>query len=355
MIAIVNSQCEYWKREFGAEVIIKDSSFRTNVLDVIHSGIKPVLQIDNDLNEFQFLSELPEKSIIVWLHSDEALDTTFNKKIIKLDSVSLILRPYHLNNPEIKNLKSSWLYFLRNIKHIKSIVEFSKMFIWFWRGLGMFFREKKIIEMLVKEQKPFHNFPLGYTDVFCRSFLKITGSETFISNKSLLIKEFDPKVIPVNRLSFIGQIGQIVRTVAIRSAKKAPESKVITRTEYGAGNYENEVVQKNGIEYVQMVLNSKFILCPPGNISGNSFRIHETVVSKRVPVVISSPLSDPNFVSPVSELFIGNRVQSWDQILKLLPLISEDQYISLLDSNFKILQNQIQFAKALIEKEAMNL
>ena len=351
MIAIVNSQCEYWKREFGADIIIKDLSFQSNVLELIRKGIKPVIQIDNDLNEFKFLSKLPEKSIIVWVHSDEALDISFNRKIMKLDSVSLILRPYHLNNPEIKNLKFSALYLLKNMQHAKSIVEYSKMYFWFWRGLGMYFREKKIIKMLMKEQKPFHNFPLGYTDVFCKSFLKISGFQPNISNQSLLIKEFSPKLTPVYGLSFVGQVGQIVRTVAIRSAEIAPESIVIKRTEYGAGNYDDNVVQTNGLEYVRMVLSSKFVLCPPGNISGNSFRIHETVVSKRVPIVIASPLSDPNFVSPVNDLFMGSLIHSWDKIIKLLPLISEDQYESLVDSNFDILQNQINFAKALIEKE----
>jgi hypothetical protein len=151
-------------------------------------------------------------------------------------------------------------------------------------------------------------------------------------------------------LSFVGQVGQIVRTVAIRSAEKAPGSKVIKRTEYGAGSYADKIVQTNGLEYVLMVLSSKFILCPPGNISGNSFRIHETVVSKRVPVVVSNPLSDPNFVSPVNDLFKGNNFQSWDQVIKSLPIISEVRYGSLVVSNFEMLQNQILIAKAMIEK-----
>jgi hypothetical protein len=350
MIAIVNSQCEYWKREFGADITIKDSFFQTKVLEIIRRGIKPVVQIDNDLDELQFLSKLPKKSIIAWLHSDEALNTSFNKKIIRLDSVSLILRPYHLNNPEIKNLKLSALYFLKNIKHLKSIAEYIKMFFWLWRGFGMYSREKKIIKMLMKKQKPFHNFPLGYTDVFCKSFLKISEFEPLISNQSLLSDQFTPKVFPINSLSFVGQVGQIVRTVAIRSAEKAPGSNVIKRTEYGAGNYDDKIVQTNGLEYVRMVLSSKFILCPPGNISGNSFRIHETVVSKRVPIVVSNPLSDPNFVSPFNDLFKGNDFQSWDQVIDSLPIISESRYGSLVESNFKILQNQIFIAKAMIEK-----
>lgn len=350
MIAIVNSQSEYWRREFGAEIIFKDSSFQTHVLELIQKGIVPVVQIDKDLVELQFLSRLPQKSIIGWMHSDESFDISFNKKIINLNSVALILRPYHLNNPKIKNLKLSALYFLTNVNHVKSTVELTKMFFWFWRGLGMYYREKKIIQMAIKKQKPFHNFPLGYTDVFCKSYLKTSGFEMLSPRQSLLSQQFTPRIISVNFLSFVGQVGQIVRTVAIRSAESALDSKIIKRINYGAGNYEDKNVQTNGLEYVRMVLSSRFVLCPPGNISGNSFRIHETVVSKRVPIVISNPLSDPNFVSPVDKLFMGSNVQSWDQIIKFLPTMSEHQYRSFVDSNFKILQNQIFVAKSVIEK-----
>ena len=112
---------------------------------------------------------------------------------------------------------------------------------------------------------------------------------------------------------------------------------------------ENEGVQKNGMEYVRMILSSKFILCPPGNISGNTFRIHETVVARRVPLVTSNPPSDPNFESPVNAVSSENNTRSWDKIISGITTISNDRYNEILKSNLKLLNDQILSARDLIE------
>jgi len=349
MIAVVNSQCEYWKREFGADVILKNENFQNIVISIIGKGLKPVVQIDKDLEELIFLSKLPKNSIIGWLHSDESIDVAFNKKIAELDSISLILRPYHLNSRKLKNINLSLMYAICNLKHIKSIYEFIKMIFWFWRGCGMYLREQKIIQIMRKNKKTFFNFPLGYTDVFCKSFLSIFKDKDIISNQSLTKELFVSEITPVRNLSFVGQVGQIVRLVAIRSAEAAQESNVIRRIQYGAGNYENEGVQKNGMEYVRMILSSKFILCPPGNISGNTFRIHETVVARRVPLVTSNPPSDPNFESPVNAVSSENNTRSWDKIISGISTISNVRYNEILKSNLKPLNDQILSARDLIE------
>jgi len=350
MIAVVNSQCEYWKREFNAEVIIKDENFQNVILSIISKGLKPVVQIDKDLDELIFLSKLPKNSLIGWLHSDESLDVSFNKTIAQLDAISLILRPYHLNSGKLKNIYSSLMYAIRNIKHIDSIHECIKLFFWFCRGCGMYLREQKIIFMIRKSGKSFYNFPLGYTDVFCKSILSIFGDKNISSNQSLISQLFVSKVIPASNLSFVGQVGQIVRLVAIRSAESAPGSTVIRRGQYGAGNYDNEYVQVNGMEYVQMILSSKFVLCPPGNISGNTFRIHETVIARRVPLVISNPPSDPNFESPVGEVFGGKKIWSWDKIISGISTISAIRYDEILKSNLDILSDQVLSARNEIER-----
>jgi hypothetical protein len=350
MIAVVNSQCEYWKREFNAEVIIKGENFQNVILSIISKGFKPVVQIDKDLDELIFLSKLPKNSLIGWLHSDESLDVPFNKTIAQLDAISLILRPYHLNSGKFKNIYSSLMYVIGNLKHIDSIHECLKMIFWFCRGCGMYLREQKIILMMKKNRKSFYNFPLGYTDVFCKSIVNTFRDKSISSNQSLMSQLFVSRVIPASNLSFVGQIGQIVRLVAIRSAESAPGSTVIRRGQYGAGNYDNESVQANGMEYVQIVLSSKFILCPPGNISGNTFRIHETVIARRVPLVISNPPSDPNFESPVGGVFGGKKNWSWDKIISEISTISATRYDEILKSNLDIFSDQVLSARNEIER-----
>ena len=354
MIAIVSSQREYWAREFGAQVILKDENYQNAILDVINKGLKPVVQIDKDAEEMTFLSKLPKNSIIGWLYSDESLDVSFNKQIVKLDAIFLILRPYHLNSRKFRNIHLSLMYVIRNSKHLKSINEYIKMVFWFWRGCGMYLREQRIIRMISKNKKVFHNFPLGYTDVFCKSILSMHKDKTVRSDQSLVSEVPVSEILAIRDLSFVGQVGQVVRLVAIRSAESALESNVIRRTQYGAGSYENASVQTNGMEYVQMILSSKFVLCPPGNISGNTFRIHETVVARRVPLVISNPPSDPNFESPVDEVFIGKKIKSWDKIISGVSALSSDRYREIIESNLEIFHDQILSARNIIERFEVN-
>lgn len=349
MIAIVNSQCEYWKREFGATVIVKKKNFQNVVKKAIDNGLKPVIQIDDDLDELNFLSELPKNSFIGWLYADESLNLSFNKKVSRLESISIILRPYHLNPQKMRNIKSSLTYIAGNLKQIRSGVEFIKAFLWFWRGLGMYSREWKIMQMMKRQNRLFYNFPLGYTDVFCYSYLNTCGSETIDRNQSLLSRILPSKIVQTKSLSFVGQVGQIVRMLAIRCAEIAPNSIVIRRDVYGAGNYETKDVRVNGLEYVRILLSSKFVLCPPGNISGNTFRIHETVIARRVPLVISNPLSDPNFESPVASLFPGEKITSWNKLITEIESVTPEKYQELVNTNFWVLNNQIKNARKFIE------
>ena len=212
----------------------------------------------------------------------------------------------------------------------------------------MSYREQKIRKIYNSVNLRYINFPLGYTDVFCSSLLTNSDIDVKSSSGSLLELTFHDRGEPKTHLVFVGQIGQIVRFVAIAAAQKTSFARVITRSDYGAGSLLEKGVREKGTEYLTTVLNSKFVLCPPGNISGNSFRIHETVLLGRIPIVLSHIASDPNFVTPFDFRAAQYRGQSWKKRIQETRQIPEDLYEVQAQENLSILRCQIEESKKVI-------
>jgi hypothetical protein len=347
-VAIVNSQTEYWSREFQAQVILKDNSFEDVVLSLVSKGIVPVVQLDNDQSEFEFLKSLPTKSIIGWCYSDESLDTEFASRLSRLESLVVLLRPYHLNSFKVRNLFISLQYVTNNLVNTKTLSNALKLILWYFRGISMSYREQKIRKIYKSVNLGYVNFPLGYTDVFCSSLLTNSDIHVKSPSGSLLELTFHDRDEPKTHLVFVGQIGQIVRSVAIVAAQETSFARVITRSDYGAGSLLEKGVKEKGIEYLTTVLNSKFVLCPPGNISGNSFRIHETVILGKIPIVLSHIASDPNFITPFDLRAAQYSGQSWKKRIQETRQISEDLYGMQAQENLITLRSQIEESKEVI-------
>jgi hypothetical protein len=345
---VVNSQIEYWTREFKANVIVKDITFQSKVLDLIAQGIVPVIQLDNDPEELEFLKALPVKSIIGWSYSDESFNVSFARQVSQLESLAAILRPYHLNTIKIRNLVSSIKYFLSNLRNVGSFENVAKFVLWYFRGIGMYRREREIKGIFEHSNLAFVNFPLGYTDVFCHSFLSVVSPSQTDITESLFNITPPLEKYSKSHLVFVGQVGQIVRKVAIKAAQKSNSSTVLVRVGYGAFDINGENVRSNGIEYVRLLLNSRFILCPPGNISGNSFRIHESVIARRIPLVLSHVSSDPNFIAPICNVSPYSGTQSWNKTIVASKLISYENYCRQVRNNLNTFQLEVLRARDLI-------
>ncbi len=348
IVAVVNSQLEYWRREFHASVILKDETFRETVASLVSKGFTPVIQLDNDPMEFDFLKSLPEKSVIGWAYADESLDLDFAARISDIKALAILLRPYHLNEFKISNLVSSAKYVASNLDNLASTEERLKLILWFFRGIALSSREQRIRGMYKKANLDFINFPLGYTDVFSTSLVNHIGIEMEELSRSHL----DLRIRPIGEieydLAFVGQVGQVVRAAAINAARDVVSSKIITRSGYGAGSLLNAGVKEKGIEYLSIALKSKYILCPPGNISGNSFRIHETVVLGKIPIVLSHIASDPNFISPFEIKNTLNKSRGWKESIRVFTDMSEKDYILQVKANLLTFRNQVNETRTVI-------
>jgi hypothetical protein len=334
LVFLVNSQQEFWSRELNGEIVPKDENFRQTLRELISNRVTPIVQIDEDLGELNFLKSLPKNSIIGWCPSDEAYKFKFNHELARIDSLALILRPYKLSWPSISNITKAVSYSAFNVKQTRNVAELLRMAAWQLRGFGVVIRQALILFDYKVNSRKFINIPIGYTNIFAKSFCSILNVE---NGASLLKFDMAVQVPPIqSRVSFMGQSGQIVREVAIRALEKENADFVVRRSGYGASNILEADVLKKGEEYIRNLMAAAFALCPPGNISGESFRLFETTVLKRLPIFLENVTSDPNFKCKFLCGSIYAKNSGWSKLIKGANSIDEQMYKNMVKRNLEI-------------------
>lgn len=342
LVFIVNTQQEYWRREFKGKIIEKDSSYQEQILLLISQGFCPIFQIDDDSSEFEFIASLPENSIILWCHSDERYDLEFNKKISELQAVRLVLRPYRLHSLNSRRILRSFVQTIVNLQYASNSTFVLRVIRWQLRGLAMTWRQYRVVRMYRSKNLDFWNIPIGYTNIFAVSMLESFNQKGVTPDLSLFeVSERNATGFGSTEVTFSGQVGQVIRETAIRATKKFPEASVISRTTYGASNILGTEVRKNGLEYINILKGSKAILCPPGNISGESFRIFETILMRRVPLAMNAVTSDPNYVLPFGNFGSWQGCYRWGSLISLAIAEKVEVLEELVQMNFVSLKDQI--------------
>ena len=331
LVFVVNSQQEYWSREFNGEVLAKDNLFKETLLQLISKQIIPIVQLDDDLEELKFFSSLPPNSIIGWCASDETYNSRFNHKIARLKCLALVLRPYKLSPPSMRNFFNALVYSISNLKEATSFKDVGRLIAWQVRGIRLVFRQVRIILDFKVKSRRYINIPIGYTNIFAKSLSRFANAEDGISLFNLSATY--PPDAQKSSISFTGQSGQIVREVAIRALEKEDSAQVIRRSGYGASNVLDSEVTRNGDEYLRNLLDSAFVLCPPGNISGETFRLFETTVIQRLPLFMPHVTSDPNFKSSYRCGSVVSKSRSWSVLIKGVASIDPSTYNQLIRLN----------------------
>jgi hypothetical protein len=347
LVFVVNTQQEFWAREFGGLVIEKDENFIEVIKDLVSRQIRPVVQLDKDSAELQKLAALPDASVIGWCHSDETFDLAFNFAIADIKSLHTVLRPYHLEKSKFSNSIKSLSYTISNLQMSRSFSDLMRTFAWQFRGFRMQVRQHRILRKYRKANRNFVNIPIGYTNVFALSLIDILQKDPK-SCESILGTHHRPVNQSQRNIIFVGQSGQIVREAAIRALEKSELGLVIRRSSYGASNVIDKSVALLGKEYVERLLSSQFVLCPPGNISGQSFRYFEVITLGRIPLVMDHVTSDPNFRS---RYLCGGLLPcsgSWTKILDASQKISSNEISSLIQKNVEATKNDVQTLKGLL-------
>ena len=76
-IAFVTGASEFLRREFKFEIYNLDFNNLSNVIEIVESGIKPIIELTQIRRELDFF---PKESLIALLTSDEIFDVNFVDK-----------------------------------------------------------------------------------------------------------------------------------------------------------------------------------------------------------------------------------------------------------------------------------
>jgi hypothetical protein len=297
-----NESIEYLTRELGWNwnpLCRLDSNLVLAQVDKIR-----ILCVGQNPHELRRIDKFPLRSIWVLLYSDETLDPTLNKVTLSHPSVCGVIRHYPCKS------SSPW----KRIQKLTQSIKLNEISIHevFSMNLLASLASSYVLTRRMSKVKRLHSkskivsvhLYLGYTNLFAKSYEKLMQDIKGINlnrTESLLEKseEFVFDMERIFQISFSGQKGKFWRAKAIREfeywSSLNPTTKMGLRLRDGFGGTlgANEVTPQVGIEYVRMLLSSRFALCPPGNYSIYTFRFLESILSGAMPMICLPCPSDP--------------------------------------------------------------
>ncbi len=131
--------------------------------------------------------------------------------------------------------------------------------------------------------------PQGYTNNFANKFAKlteITPTESLLSKKIYEISnKFRTKKF---NFAFIGQPTNRRREVFLRIAEKFPATKISYKANFSGVKIDSDM------EYLQLLLASKFALIPPGFYNNFNHRYTESLITGSLPAILANNSLDPS-------------------------------------------------------------
>ena len=335
---------EFWKREFKAEVSVKDENYLARIRDLIRCGVRPVIQVGPNKQEALELIGLPKASVIVQFHADETYLPGVNFQIIRNPAVSMILRSYPIPKLRASKFFASQFAGLNDLSQNFSFTNFSEYLKLVFAGIVMIKRQVFIAILERVYSKVSVAMPLGYNDLFAESYCSVYKVE---GNSSLIEFALDdlPVIEKKNKIAFVGQSGKLTRHFAIKAMQSISPSELILRDNYGGAIGIYGATLESGIENIQALKNSKLALCPPGNYSSNTFRIAESLICGAVPMFNQGSITDPICShSYLSDGILG-LPKHWKKKLEVAERLDQEFLDSCIEKSLKNLSSEIERVK----------
>ena len=133
-------------------------------------------------------------------------------------------------------------------------------------------------------QYSFSFLPQGYSNSFANKITKLSKLNEYDSliSQTSTSKIYNLKNI-THQFSFIGQQGIRRREVFLRAAEKFDNVKIYPPEEgFGGNNVDNDYT------YINLLLNSRYVLVPPGNFNNSNHRYTESLICHSLPVVLAN-------------------------------------------------------------------
>lgn len=331
ILYVSNHRNYFVELELGWKRIVWDEKI-TEFIGVNNKRAVKVYFLGNGKSELSLLENLPNSSVWVWLYGDETFQPTLNFKAISSPAVIGVIRPYPLHKSHFLTDCKSWLTYLMTDTKLKSIApkDIKKFVKYALSALVRIFRIYLIGTLHDYYKKKSLNFIPGYTNLFAQ----VTLSKNAFGEErvSLIEKSLDAKIEGerVYDFSFIGQSGSPNRFMAIRSLEKnSVKSRIhiVLKNSFGGTEGANDASLVTSNEYINILTNSRFALCPSGNFAGTSFRWLESLILGAIPIQSHRIPSDPAFESPV-KYSLGAR-ETWPRLLRRAEQITESERIEI--------------------------
>lgn len=260
---------EYLKRELGLIWVKLGEEELLAKLSDPSDGAEVIIVSDSILYERVVRASTPN-SLIVVLLSDEVYSPHAYNLINNNDSISIVIRNYGFVPAPISLIVNELLRLTR----VAGVDPRTHYYLCrtFARGI----RTRIRMARWKTCNKEVEVLPLGYTSVFANYFserLSIGPFESLFQKHPSIYRE---REIPI---SFMGTKGQIQRQLALRKLRKVPGAQVSVSESFN-GVTGGEV---GAPAYVEMLLKSVKVLCPPGYTNNESFRYYESLICGAIP------------------------------------------------------------------------
>jgi len=304
------SEREFLEREFNLELT-----------EIEPHNVKEILQFDtyflatSKVKEVEYLiSESKNNSVIIFLFGNETYNVSeFN----------------YLNNYSHK-IKFGFFQMLPSKADVSVYLKLVPFSIYdgalaFNNGSNFFRQLKNGFDLMKRTRKidikfPITYFPMGYTNRFVKE-LKIKFPN--LTSKSLVDQKFTEEDHKNKFISFVGQESNWNRNFSLKILKKFSGNSQIKITEGWSG-----INQDENTEYIDSLLESKYVWCPPGNISNLSFRYLESLLCGAVPLTTPSTLQDPHLWNSWVQ-FNSYKLFSWRNLLKFAENLGNVERLSI--------------------------
>jgi hypothetical protein len=232
----------------------------------------------NNLSHWEKRLSLSEKSSVsVIIATNEYYEKDKWMAVNKFESIKCAFIQY-LPNSHRTRFGSTIKFIFLNIHFLRDKA--------FWQTIKSASRTYKDMRSQ-KFRIPVFNFPLGYTDRFAKE-LKNLGLLPKNYN-SLFANEIYDNNSRKADISFVGQKGRWYRRLMVDYF----EEKAGARTnKYGSFGGFTDLPETTN--YAKSILASRFVVCPPGNVSSQSFRYYEAIALGAIPIVTEVSIQDWN-------------------------------------------------------------
>lgn len=296
-------EAEFLKREFG---LILTEINTSNLLTIENSEIC-IFATTNPIELESIIKGSNPESIIIFVLGNETYNVLIFEYLNKYkDKIKLALI---YNLPKRTSYWVSFRCFLAAIYDGGLFFKIDGVHLLrnFKNGIDFMRRNRKL-----KINYHHFDFPLGYTNMFVKELNTLGLAK---DSKSLFNNEFLDKLVDskVKTMSFIGANGSWARRLAIKAMVKLvrdSQLKVVQDSYKGLStSFESSTL------YINSLIDSKFVLCPPGNLTNKTFRYLESLLMGALPILPPATIQDNHLWDTWIES--SNKIKySWTKCIK---------------------------------------